>query len=162
MLHDLAGQPLLGVARVHLARLHLLSHLRDLVGRQRVTSSKYFHMTSSGMDISLPNISSGGVGQPDVVAQALAHLLDAVGALEQRQGQNALRLLPDGPLQVAAGQQVELLVGAADLDVRLKHHRVVCLHQRVQELVQAERLLFLEAAAEVVALQYPGDRELAR
>jgi hypothetical protein len=42
---------------------------------------------------------------------------------------------PYSLLQVAAHQQVELLVGAAQLQVALQRHRVVALHQRVQELV---------------------------
>ena len=57
------------------------------------------------------------VAQPDEVAERLAHLVHAVGADEQRQREDDLRLLPERLLQVAAHQQVELLVGAAELDV---------------------------------------------
>ncbi len=56
-------------------------------------------------------------------------------------------------LQLAPDQQVELLVGAAELDVGLHRHRVVALHQRVQQLVHRDRLLLAEALGEVVALQ---------
>ena len=37
-------------------------------------------------------------------------------------------------LQLAADEQVEQLIGAAELDVGLHHHRVPALEQRVQEL----------------------------
>ncbi len=46
---------------------------------------------------------------------------------------------PYSCLQMAAHQQVELLVGAAQLQVRLQGHRVIALQQRVQKLVQADR-----------------------
>ena len=46
---------------------------------------------------------------------------------------------PYSLLQVAADEQVELLVGAAELEVALERDRVVALHQRVQELVHADR-----------------------
>ena len=74
-------------------------------------------MSSSEIDISLPKISFGGLGDADVVVERLRHLVDAVEAFEQRQRQDALRLLAVMPLQLAADQQVELLVGAAQLDV---------------------------------------------
>ena len=48
-----------------------------------------------------------------------------------------LRLLAVRALQLAAHQQVERLVGAAELDVGLDRHRVVPLQQRVQELHHA-------------------------
>jgi hypothetical protein len=81
----------------------------------------------------------GRLGDADVVALALGHLLDAVEPFEQRHGQDALRLLAVFLLQRAAHQQVELLVGAAELEVALQRHRVVALHQRVQQLVHADR-----------------------
>ena len=61
--------------------------------------------------------------------------------------QDALRLLPVASLQLAADQQVELLVGAAQLDVGLERDRVVALHQRVQELVDRDRLSALKRLA---------------
>ena len=61
-----------------------------------------------------------------------------------------------------ADQQVELLVGAAELDVGLERDRVVALHQRIQELVHRDRLPGLVALGEIVALEHAGDRVLGR
>ena len=52
-----------------------------------------------------------------------------------------LRLLAVVLLQRAAHQQVELLVGAAELDIGLQRHRVVALHQRIQEFMQRDGLV---------------------
>ena len=91
--------------------------------------------------MSLPNISLRRLGDADVVAERLRHLVDAVQPLEQRHREDALRLLAVVLLQLAADQQVEFLVGAAELDVGLHRHRVVALHQRVQQLVHGDRLV---------------------
>ena len=56
----------------------------------------------------------------DVVAERLAHLPDAVGAGQDRHGHHDLRALPERALDVAAEEQVELLVGAAELEVGLR------------------------------------------
>ena len=56
-------------------------------------------------------------GDADVVAQRLAHALDAVGAGQNADGHDGLRLLTEVLLQVAAHEEVELLLGAAQLDV---------------------------------------------
>ena len=102
------------------------------------------------------------LGDADVVVERLRHLVDAVEALEQRQRQDALRLLAVVALQLAADQQVEFLVGAAELDVGLERDRVVALRQRIEEFVDRDRLLALIALGEVVALQHPRDRVLRR
>ena len=49
----------------------------------------------------------------DVVALRLRHLLDAVGAFQQRRGGDDLRRLPGIALHFAAHQQIEFLIGAA-------------------------------------------------
>ena len=92
----------------------------------------------------------------------LRHLLHAVEAFEQRHGQHDLRRLAVVFLQAAAHQQVELLVGAAELDVGLQRHRVVALHQRIQELVDRDRLLRGVALGEIVALEHARDGVLRR
>ena len=56
-------------------------------------------------------------------------------------------------LEVASHQQVERLVGPADLDVRLHHHRVVPLHEGIEHLVDVDRDTGLQALGEVVTLQ---------
>ena len=65
----------------------------------------------------------GRVGDADVVAQALAHLLDAVGADEERHEEHLLGTLPFDLLKLAPEQVVEALVGAPELDVGAHHHR---------------------------------------
>ena len=54
---------------------------------------------------------------------------------------------PYSLMQLAADQQVEELVGAAELDVRLERDRVVALQQRVEELVQRDGWLALKRLA---------------
>ena len=58
-----------------------------------------------------------------------------------------------GALDVAPEQQVELLVGAPQLDVRVDRHRVIALQQRVQQLEHRDRLARLPAFGEVLALE---------
>ena len=94
----------------------------------------------------------------DVVAEGLGHLVDAIEALEQRHRHHDLRLLAVGLLQRAPDQQVELLVGAAELHVRLHRHRVVALRERVEELVDGDRLAGLVALGEVIALEHARHR----
>ena len=65
-------------------------------------------------------------------------------------------------LQLAAHEQVEFLVGAPELDVRLQGDRVVALRKGIEELVDRDRLAALVALGEVVALEHPRDRVLRR
>ena len=99
------------------------------------------------------------VGDADVVAVGLAHLPHPVGAREDRHRQDRLRRLAVGGLHVAAEQQVELLVGAAELDVGLDRDRVVALEHRVEQLERRDRLRVGHPLGEVVALEQAGDRE---
>jgi hypothetical protein len=73
-----------------------------------------------------------------------------------------LRRLADILLQLPADQQVELLVGAAEFDVGLQGDRVVALHQRIQELMDRDRLSTFIALVEIVALEHARDRVLRR
>jgi hypothetical protein len=104
----------------------------------------------------------GRLVDADGVAQRLGHLLHAVEAFENRRHQHDLRLLAVVALQLAAAQQVELLVRAAQLHVALQRHGVVALHHRVEQFVQADGLLGLEALVEVVALQHLATVKLRR
>jgi len=97
------------------------------------------------------------IGDPDVVAERLRHLVDAVEPLQQRHGEDALRRLAVVLLQLAPHQEVEFLVGAAELHVGLQRDRVVPLHQRIEELVDRDREIAPVALAEVVPLQHPRD-----
>ena len=65
-----------------------------------------------------------------------------------------LRRLAVVLLHLAPDQQVELLVGAAELDVGAHRHRVVALHQRIEEFVDGDRLVRPVALAEIVALEH--------
>mmetsp|Transcript_49010 Transcript_49010/g.115137 ORF Transcript_49010/g.115137 Transcript_49010/m.115137 type:complete len:407 (-) Transcript_49010:717-1937(-) len=152
---DLLGQRHLGVLGVA-PRLHLRLELGDVgdgLEGQQLVPLPHLHIADG------QHLGEHGVGRlcdADVVVLGLGHLLDAVQPLEQRHGQDALRLLAILLLQMAPHQQVELLVGAAELQVGLQRHRVIALHQRVEEFVHRNRRLALEALGEVVALQHPG------
>ena len=80
------------------------------------------------------------LGHADVVAQALAHLVHAVGAHQQRHHEALLRALAHHGLQLPAHQEVELLVGAAELDVGLDGHRVVGLQQGIEQFGDGDGL----------------------
>ena len=96
----------------------------------------------------------GRRGEGDVVAQGLAHLHLAVGARQQGQKDAHLGPLAEGFLQLATGHDdVEGLVRAADLHIGLQRHRVVALHEGVEELMQVNRVALAIALAEVLAGQ---------
>ena len=101
------------------------------------------------------------IGDPDLVAVGLRHLALAVGPVEQRHGQHHLRRLAVGGLQRPAHEEVEGLVGAAELDVGADRDRVVALEHRVQQLEQRDRLGGRHPLGEVVALEQLGDRDEA-
>ena len=69
---------------------------------------------------------------------------------------------PYSRMQVAADEQIEELIGAAHLDVGLQRDRVVALRERVQEFVDRDRLMRVEALAEIVALEHARQRVLRR
>src|SRR5438093_5773169 len=102
------------------------------------------------------------LGDADVIAEALAHAADPVQALEDGQGQADLGLVVVRGLDVAARKKVELLLGRADLYIGAHHHGVICLHQRIEELVDADRLALREPDVEVVALQHSGEGDSRR
>ena len=66
------------------------------------------------------------------------------------------------PLQIAPDQHVELLIGAANFEIRFQRDRIVTLDHGIQQLVQEQRLLGGEALLEVVALEQAGDAHLRR
>src|SRR5690606_13410071 len=74
-----------------------------------------------------------------------------------RHREDDLRLLPVGLLELPTNEQIEFLIRAAHFDVRLQGDRVVALYERVQELVDRDRLAALVALAEIVALQHASD-----
>ena len=65
-------------------------------------------------------------------------------------------------LQLAPHQQVEFLVGATKLNVGLQFNRVITLYQRVEKLVNRDRLAAVVAFAEVIAFQHARNRGAGR
>ena len=81
---------------------------------------------------------------------------------QDRHGEHRLRPLAVGLLDVAREEEVELLVGAAQLHVGAHRHRVVALQQRVEQLEDRDRPAAGVALGEVVALEQLGDGRGAR
>ena len=102
----------------------------------------------------------GRLVDADIVIQALAHLLDAVGAHQKRNEKALLGPLAHLLLEVAPHQQVEHLIGAAELHIGLYLHRIVCLEQWVEQLGYGNRLVVGEPLGEVIALEELGHCEL--
>ncbi|MCY1395651.1 hypothetical protein D9M71_106020 [compost metagenome] len=59
-------------------------------------------------------------------------------------------------LQLTPHQQVELLIGTAELDICAQSYRVVTLNQRIQELVNGDWLIGRVALVEVIAFEHPS------
>ena len=102
---------------------------------------------------------AGRVFEVDRVAKTLAHLLGAVGAHEELHDEAGLRLVPQLLLKLPPEEQVETLVRAAELHLRLDSDGVVCLEQRVEQFVYTQRLVTLVALAEILALEHLRDGE---
>jgi hypothetical protein len=98
-----------------------------------------------------------GLGDADVIAERLRHPPLAVGSGEDRHRHHRLLRHAKSALDVAPQEQVELLVGAAQLDVGADRHRVVSLHERVQKLEHRDRRSFGKPLGEVLALGDLGD-----
>ena len=96
-----------------------------------------------------------------VVSEALRHLLHAVQPLQQREQEDDLLLLALLPLEIAPDEDVEELVGPAQLDIRADHHRVPALHDGILELVKAHRFPLLVARLEILALHHLLQRHAA-
>ena len=65
-------------------------------------------------------------------------------------------------LQIAAHQQVEFLIGAAEFNVGFEGDRVVAWVKRVEQLVQRDRLFFCQSLGEIVALENLFDGHVRR
>jgi hypothetical protein len=59
-------------------------------------------------------------------------------------------------LDFPADQQVEFLVGAAELHISLEGHRIISLHQRVEKFVNRDGEAGFEPLGEVISFQQPG------
>ena len=129
--HERARERALGVAR----------RRRPPGGAVPSSRSYQLGIAASGIDSVLPYISSGGSVIPTWLPSDFDIFCDAVGARQQRHRQDDLRRLAVGGLDRPAHQQVERLVGAAELDVGVDRHRVVALEHRVEQLEQRDRLV---------------------
>ena len=92
--------------------------------------------------------------QRNIIAEALAHLTNAVGSLQERHGDDDLRVLPIVTLQVPSHQKVEFLIGTAQFDVGLERDGIIPLDQRIHELVDADRLPLRVPLVKVFPLQH--------
>jgi len=67
-------------------------------------------------------------------------------------------LLIEFALQISSHQQIEFLIGSAQLDICVERYRVVALHERIQKLVKRDRFLFAHSLCEIVAFEDLPDR----
>ncbi len=96
----------------------------------------------------------GGLAESDVVAVAFGHFFDAVEAFEEGDGDGDLGGLTGVFLEVAADEEVEELVGAAEFDVGADFDGVPALHDGVLDFVEADFAAGFDAIAEVFALEH--------
>ena len=129
------GQARLEVSRVDFRFFCLPLPGRDL--RRRHVSQELIvpvhQRVTDGHDLAEDFL--GRLSDADIVVQRLAHLLNAVEPLQERHRHDDLRFLLKLPLDVAADQQVEFLVCSPELHVGPQFHRVIRLHQRVEDFV---------------------------
>ena len=108
---------------------------------RRAEASRYhWGIASSGIDIVLPYMSSGGSVTPDVVAERLGHLLRAVGADEQRRGHDDLR---GWPYPLCRSRPISRLKvwSVPPISMSASIHGVPALKHRIQQLQQRDRLV---------------------
>ncbi len=122
--------------------------------RRSVSNVQYFHISSSEIDINFPYISPAGSCIP--IAFPSDFDIFCTPSSPSRIGVISTICCgcPQCSLQIAPTHQVELLVRPAQLHIALQRHRVIPLRQRIQQLMHANRLLFLEPLMKVLALQH--------
>lgn len=96
----------------------------------------------------------GVVVDADVVAVGFGHFFATIEADEDGEGHDDLLGLALFFLAVAADEDVEELVGAAEFDVGLDFDGIPALHDGVLEFVEANFLGFFDAVAEIFALEH--------
>ncbi len=129
---------------------------RDFKAQQRDPAPHQFVTDLHGLGDDI----DGRLVDADVISERLAHLVHTVETLKQGHRHDHLRRLAVMLLQASAHQQVELLIRAAQFDIGPQGDRVVALHQRIEKLVDGDRLLAVEALAEVFALKHARYRVL--
>ena len=156
-----ARQALLKVHRVGGIRRHRLPHLRKFPIRHIGKIFVVGHNQAVGQRHHLAVHILRRLLQRHIVAQGFAHLLHAVRAGQNGHQKTLLRRLPHHPLQLPPHQQVEHLVGAAKLHIRLNRHRIVSLQQRVEQLRNGDGPVPRVAVGEIVPVQKLVDRKAA-
>src|SRR5947209_5739418 len=104
------------------------------------------------MLMSLPNISVAGSLTPTKLPRLL--LIFLTPSTPSRSGMviYLLRLVLL-LLEIAPHQNIEQLIGAAELDIRFHHHRIPTLHYRILNLMRMNGLLLVDSRPEILALQ---------
>ena len=150
------GQHLLGGLGVHAAPGHVFLEAGDVfqgLGGQQFVITPH-EIVGDGHDLA-EDLGRGFV-DADIVAVGLGHLAHAVQAFQQGHGQDALAFHAVVGLEVAAHQQVELLVGTAHFHIGLEGHGVIALAEGIDEFVDGDGALLAEALFKVVALHHAG------
>ena len=134
----------------------------DLVDRFRGSETIVFHHQFIGNGHDLAEHIVRFIGKANVITVALRHLLNAIGAFEQRQGEANLWFLVHLLHELTTSKQVEQLVGATQFNIGIDADRIVGLHGGIEKLVQADRLIVVVALREIVTLKDACDREIGR
>ena len=155
---DPAARAVLERERIAASRLERAPPRAESSHRPRCNRSKYSSMSASGMLITLPYISAGASGVRSRCPGSSTSSRTPSVPTQQGMRDHGLRSLAVVALDLARHQQVEGLIGAADLDVRAQRDRVVGLRERIQQLVNRDRLVRGVALREVVALEQSRHR----
>ena len=86
------------------------------------------------------------------------HLV-AVEAFEELDDEDRLRWLADHLLQLAAREDIEELIGPAELDIGRDRDRVIGLQERIEQILDRDRRLLLDALSKLLARQHLLRRE---
>ena len=116
------------------AGLQLVQLFKGYIAQKLVVSQH--ELVGNGHE--LPEYDVGRLVYAHVVAVALAHLIDAVGAFEKGYGKHCLGLLAIRFLDLPAHEEVEDLVVAPKLHIGLERDRIVSLNKGIEEFVDAD------------------------
>jgi len=125
---------------------------RAFVGQE----SKYCHMRESPTDMILPNISLAGRSRPHGCRKTWTFSSRRPGHEERSVITPAAQA--EIPLEFAPDEEIEFLVGPADLDVGLDRDGIVALQKGIKGFRQGDGPLLLQALGEVVPLENPLER----
>ena len=104
---------------------------------------------------------AGGLGDADVVAEALGHFAVAVETHENGHRQRHFRGQAVFALDVAVHEQIKFLLSRTDFDIRLENDGVVRRQQWIQEFVDGNGLIAREAGAKIFAFEHAGEAIVA-